>query len=63
MARQAGRDPASISISAFGQPADRELVRSFHDAGANRVIIRPPSAQTEQAMRVELERIAEAVLR
>ncbi len=63
MARQAGRDPASISISAFGQPADRELVRRFHDAGANRVIIRPPSAQTEQAMRVELERIAEAVLR
>src|SRR5881296_3695031 len=63
MARKAGRDPASISISAFGQPADRELVRRFHDAGANRVIIRPPSAQTEQAMRVELERIAEAVLR
>ena len=63
MARQAGRDPASISISAFGQPADRALVRGFHDAGANRVIIRPPSAQTEQAMRVELERIAEAVLR
>src|SRR5213594_2120369 len=63
MARQAGRDPASITISAFGQPADRALVRGFHEAGANRVIIRPPSAQTEQAMLVELERIAEAVLR
>jgi len=63
LAKQAGRDPASISISAFGQPPDRELVRRFHDAGADRVIIRPPSAQTEQAMRVELERIAEAVLR
>jgi len=63
MARQAGRDPASISISAFGQPPDLDLVRRFHDAGATRVIIRPPTAKTEPEMRAELERIAEAVLR
>ena len=63
MARQAGRHPASITISVFGQPPDRELVRKFHDAGAERVIIRPPTAKSEQEMRVELERIAEAVLR
>ncbi len=63
LAKQAGRNPASITISAFGQPPDRELVRRFHDAGADRVIIRPPTAKTEQEMRVELERIAAAVLR
>jgi probable F420-dependent oxidoreductase len=62
MARQAGRDPRSITISVFGQPADRELVRRFHDAGADRVIVRPPTADNEQGMRAELERIATAVL-
>jgi len=63
MAKRAGRDPASIGISAFGQPADRDLVRRFHDAGAIRVIVRAPTAKTEPEMRTELERIAEAVLR
>ena len=63
MATQAGRQPASITISVFGQPADRDLVRRFHDAGADRVIIRPPTAKTEQEMGAGLERIAETVLR
>jgi alkanesulfonate monooxygenase SsuD/methylene tetrahydromethanopterin reductase-like flavin-dependent oxidoreductase (luciferase family) len=62
-AKQAGRDPSSITISVFGQPPDRELVRRFHDAGADRVIIRPATANTEQEMRAELERIADAVIR
>src|SRR5438128_11154198 len=63
MAKQTGRDPAAITISAFGQAPDRDLVRSFLDAGATRVIIRPPTAKTETQMRAELERIAETVLR
>ena len=63
LARQAGRDPASITISAFGQPPDRDLVRAFHDAGVTRVIVRPPTAETEPAMREGLERIAAGVLR
>jgi probable F420-dependent oxidoreductase len=62
MAKQAGRDPAKITISAFGQPADRDLVRRFLDAGATRVIIRPPAAKTEQEMRKALEDIARTVL-
>ena len=62
MAKQAGRDPAKITISAFGQPADRDLVRRFLDAGATRVIIRPPAAKTEQEMRRALEDIARTVL-
>jgi probable F420-dependent oxidoreductase len=62
LARQAGRDPARISISVFGQPADRELVRRFHDAGATRVIIRPETTTSEPLMQAELGRIAGAVL-
>ena len=62
MAKQAGRDPAKITISAFGQPADRDLVRRFLDAGATRVIIRPSTAKTEQEMQKALEDIARTVL-
>src|SRR4030095_15033978 len=54
LAKQAGRDPKSISISVFGQPPDRDLARRFHDASADRVIIRPPTSETEAAMKAEL---------
>src|SRR5207249_3793517 len=50
LAKEAGRNPSSIAISVFGQPPDRDLVRRFHDAGAERVIIRPPTAGTEAEM-------------
>ena len=63
MAAEAGRDPKSITISVFGQPADRDLVQSFLNAGANRVIVRPDHVETEAAMGDQLERMAEAVLR
>jgi probable F420-dependent oxidoreductase len=63
MAHEAGRNPAAITISVHGQPADRDLLRAFHDAGANRVIVRPPVAKTESEMATELTRIADAVLR
>jgi probable F420-dependent oxidoreductase len=63
LAKDAGRNPAAITISVHGQPADRDLVRRFHDAGATRVIVRPPSVKTESEMGAELTKIAEAVLR
>jgi probable F420-dependent oxidoreductase len=63
LAKDAGRDPATITISVHGQPADRDLIRRFHDAGATRVIVRPPSVKTESEMGTELTRIADAVLR
>jgi len=63
LAKDAGRDPASITISVHGQPADRDLIRRFHDAGATRVIVRPPVARTEAEMATALTKIAEAVLR
>jgi probable F420-dependent oxidoreductase len=63
LARDAGRDPAAISISVHGQPADRDLVRRYLDAGADRVIIRPATSRSEADMVRELTRIAETVLR
>jgi probable F420-dependent oxidoreductase len=63
LAKDAGRDPASITISVHGQPADRDLIRRFLDAGATRVIVRPSTMQRDAEMGAELTRIAEAVLR
>ena len=63
LARAAGRDPAAITISVHGQPADRDLIRRYHDAGATRVIVRPATTRSEPDMVAELTRIAEAVIR
>jgi probable F420-dependent oxidoreductase len=63
LAEEAGRDPASLSISVYGQPADRNLITRFFEASADRVVVRPPTAKTESEIAVELERIAAAVLR
>ncbi len=61
LASQAGRDPNSINISVFGQPADRELVSGLFEAGADRVMIRVETAD-EDATFAQLDQIAEAVL-
>src|SRR5262247_2263279 len=63
LAKDAGRDPSTITISVHGQPADRDLIRRLLDAGANRVIVRPATVKTEAEMGAELTRIAETVLR
>jgi probable F420-dependent oxidoreductase len=63
LAGAAGRDPAAITISVYGQPADRDLIRRLLEAGATRVIVRPATVKTEAEMGVELTRIAETVLR
>lgn len=61
LASDAGRDPSSINISVFGQPADRELVSALFDAGADRVMIRVETAD-QDATFAQLDEIAEAVL-
>ncbi len=63
LAKDAGRNPSTISISVYGQPADRDLIKRLLDAGANRVVVRPETKKTEAEMGAELTRIAEAVLR
>ena len=61
LARAAGRDPESITISVYGQQPDPALVRSLIDAGAYRVVVRPNHVDTEAEMGAQLEAIAEAL--
>ena len=63
MAEEAGRDPKSITISVYGQPADGEVVQSYLNAGADRVVVRPEHVANDYEMGRQLERMAEAVLR
>ena len=62
LATAAGRDPASIQISVFGQEPNPDLLKGFEDAGANRVMIRLETAAEEESL-ANLGKIAEAVLR
>jgi probable F420-dependent oxidoreductase len=59
LAKDAGRDPAKLTISVYGQPADRDLIRRLHDAGATRVVVRPEAVKTDGEMAAQLARIAE----
>jgi hypothetical protein len=63
MAKEAGRDPRSISISVYGQLPDRTVVQSLLNAGADRVVVRPEYVDTEAEMGAQIECMAEAVLR
>ena len=63
MAVEVGRDPKSITISVYGQPADGDLVKSYLNAGADRVVVRPDHVANDYEMGKQLERMAEAVLR
>ena len=60
-ASDAGRDPASISITVFGQEPDPTLVRTLLDAGADRVVVRPQHVDTQEQMEAQLEAIATAL--
>lgn len=62
MAQEAGRDPSAITISVYGQEPKREVVQSYLNAGADRVVVRPEYVETEAEMGEQLERMAEAVL-
>jgi probable F420-dependent oxidoreductase len=62
MATEAGRDPSAITISVYGQEPKREVVQSYLNAGADRVVVRPEYVESEAQMGEQLERMAEAVL-
>ena len=63
LAAEKGRDPASLTITVYGQPADRNQIQSLLDAGADRVVVRPEHCDTEEEMGQQLERMAEAAMR
>lgn len=63
LAAEMGRDPASLTITVYGQAPDRESVQSLLNAGADRVVVRPEHVDTEEEMAQQLERMSDAVLR
>ncbi len=58
----AGRDPSSIEISVVDVPADLDVVRTYAEAGASRVIVGMPEEPEGPSLN-RLERIAAAVVR
>jgi probable F420-dependent oxidoreductase len=61
LAEEAGRDPSGLEISVFGQPADRELLRDFEEAGAVRGVVRLDSGPEDEAI-AQLEETSRKVL-
>jgi probable F420-dependent oxidoreductase len=47
MAKDAGRDPASLSFNIFGAPRDPEVLKQYRDAGVDRVILMLPPKERD----------------
>lgn len=65
LAEQAGRDPASIELAAFGMTGalkDPRVVRELEEAGVNRVTIRMVRTQQEDSALAELDELARQFL-
>jgi hypothetical protein len=60
LATEAGRNPADIEITAFHHPADRGLIASMADAGADRVILELKTASEPETL-AQLENHAKVV--
>jgi alkanesulfonate monooxygenase SsuD/methylene tetrahydromethanopterin reductase-like flavin-dependent oxidoreductase (luciferase family) len=63
LAAERGRDPASLTISVFGQAPDRDQIQAFLNASADRVVVWPTHCETEAEMGEQLERMADAIVR
>jgi probable F420-dependent oxidoreductase len=61
LCEEVGRDSSSIEITAFHEPADRELIKKLEEAGTDRVILELGTIKTDEAL-AQLESHAEAVL-
>lgn len=61
LCESAERDPDSIGITIHNQPPDKDLIKRFEEAGAERVLIRAGAVDHEGAMN-ELEELAKQVL-
>ena len=57
-AREAGRSPASLSVSLYGVPADLDALRTYAGIGVDRSIYALPSAEREAVLPL-LDRYAE----
>ena len=57
-----GKEPGKFTISVHGIKGEKQLIKDFNNAGADRVIIRPNLTETESETSEELEKIAAVAL-
>ena len=62
LAREAGRDPGAIQISIHGKKPEKDIVSSYLEAGANRVVVSAPIVSSEKECLAHLENIARSIL-
>jgi len=60
MAKEAGRDPASIAITVYGAPEDADRLRVYRDEGIERAIFEVPSAGADEVLPI-LDRCAKFI--
>ena len=58
---ESGRDPNEIGITVYGVAADRELLKDFESAGAERAVVSIDSVEEKQAIE-QLEDMAGKLL-
>ena len=63
LATAAGRDPAGINITVYGQPQDRSVVQALLDAGASRAVIKLEHVEIESEMLTQMEQVAGLMLK
>ena len=51
-AQTAGRDPASLPITVFAAPADREKLVHYREAGIHRVLFEVPDVRRDEILRI-----------
>ena len=61
IAMEQSKNPADFSVSVFGQPPDKELLKAFEESGADRVMIRFEGSSHSEVLRA-LENIATDIL-
>ena len=62
MAKEAGRDPATLPVTMFRVVEELDRLRHYRDIGITRVVITLPSAGADQVVPI-LDRWAEKVQR
>ena len=58
MAKDSGRDPASLSFDVFGAPRDVDMLKRYRDAGVDRAVLMLPSKSRDEVLPM-LDRSAE----
>ena len=48
MAKEAGREPASLPITIFGAPEDADTLKKYRDMGVARALVGLPSASSDE---------------